>query len=681
MSRSGVSCATLVAGTGMREAIVPMTVHQAIASPHIAKAPYYSVPTTPCQQAALVFSWLRDPVATSHPPRPAPSTLHATPTGGIDDKGEADGLGPEARFSAPRFIASDGAGCLFVLDDDRLRKLALPPSWRADQLPCTPRPANPYPLKRDTSLGARGTQAMSVGSAGGGNAAVNQNAGGAPAPAATVTAGTAAAGMAEAGVGAGPRAGAAPGQGSGVVEGRGTLHVCPGEQAEVSTIHSSTECINALVYDPTGAGSLVYATSCALYRLHVGGRGTARTTALGARGAGGDSSRSRSPNACGSTYFTAASDADASEAAVTAVVTIPAAAGAAARTSGSHPCGGSGADAGEGSSSCSGLGGSGSGSSSNPDGVPNRPLLLAGQEGACGQVDGRGSSVRFSCVSGLVVDAGGNVLLVDGAEGTDVVVVRRVAPDGTTTTVASCSDGLLHTPFILPSGYLALVGYKSQHLHVLDLGLVPAVHLAAAGSCREGVGSWARRLPRTLQGDLYGLLERQPDGTADLTVEVSERRFYAHRAILAARCDYFRQRLEGGFADGGEQLLQLPDADPEAFEVVLRHIYTGEAGEVPGRLLRPAAELADRLLLPELCVKTQAALMAGVSPETVVDLLLWAEARGPAFGGLLRALKEWYVGHQREVLRCARDSVRRLAGESPDLMVELYEMGQDALLL
>ncbi len=615
-------------------------------------------------------------------PNPAcPPHFHAPTTGGIDDKGEADGPGPESRFSAPRFIASDGAGCLFVLDDDRLRKLALPPSWRADQLPCTP-PAHPLPLIRYTSLGARAHQTGGTGGVGGGNAtAVNQSVGGAPAPAAAAVA--VAAGVAEAGAGAGPRAEAAPGQGPGAVAGRGTLHVCPGEQAEVSTIHSSTECINALVYDPTGAGSLVYATSCALYRLHVGGRCTTRTATLGARDAGGSSSRSRSPNACGITSPTAAPDPAAAASAAAAVVSTPgstpAAAGAAARASGSPSRRGSGADAGAGSRSCGGIGGGGS--SSDPDGVPNGPLLLAGQEGASGQMDGRGSSVRFSCVSGLVVDAGGNVLLVDGAEGTDVVVVRRVVPDGTTTTVASCPDGLLHTPFILPSGYLALVGYKSQHLHVLDLGLAPAAHVAAAGSCREGAGSWVRRLPRTLQGDLCALLGRQPDGTADVTVEVAGRRFYAHRAILAARCDYFRQRLEGGFADGGEQLMQLPDADPEAFEVVLRHIYTGEAGEVPGHLLRPAAELADRLLLPELCVKTQAALMAGVSSETVVDLLLWAEARGPAFGGLLRALKEWYVGHQREVLRCARDSVRRLAGESPDLMVELYEMGQDALLL
>ncbi|KAG2500383.1 hypothetical protein HYH03_001956 [Edaphochlamys debaryana] len=225
-------------------------------------------------------------------------------------------------------------------------------------------------------------------------------------------------------------------------------------------------------------------------------------------------------------------------------------------------------------------------------------------------------------------------------------------------------EGTLQLPAILPNGYLALSKSDEPSLLVLDLGLKPAPLLPPAPPGPAGPPR------RTLHADMGALLDAQPDGTAGLTLVVGDRRFPVHRAILIARCDYFRSQLEGGFADGAAAELSLPDADPAAFELLLHFVYTGTV-DIPAALAPAVAELADRLLLPELCSGAQAVVLSGVSAETVVGSLLWAERLGASFSGLLSLLKACYLEHHEEVLEAAPDGLKRLSVESPDLMVEL----------
>ncbi|PNH06278.1 Kelch-like protein 38 [Tetrabaena socialis] len=300
------------------------------------------------------------------------------------------------------------------------------------------------------------------------------------------------------------------------------------------------------------------------------------------------------------------------------------------------------------------------------------PVLLAGsdeEEEPPNAADGRGLDARFYNIMGLVVGGEGAVLIADHFHGEGLVprsmAVRRLAADGTVSTVAADIPGIWHSPSILPNGYLALcssscsIGRGGPALHVLDLGLKPQ-------GCRPTVRAPAGGPPpRTLPADLRALLDRQPDGTSDVTILVGGRAFPAHRGVLCARSDYFQQRLGGGFADGGEQQLDLPEADPDAFEVVVRFVYTDDAADIPAAQAQAVAELADRLLLPELARQAAVVVEASVAPGTVVGLLLWAEARGPAFSELLARLKAWYVENQRAVAAAAPNTLKRLADGSP----------------
>ena len=61
--------------------------------------------------------------------------------------------------------------------------------------------------------------------------------------------------------------------------------------------------------------------------------------------------------------------------------------------------------------------------------------LLAGAQGLPGAADGQGSAARFRNPGGLTLDASGNVLVADTGNHT----LRRIAPDGTVTTLAGAA--------------------------------------------------------------------------------------------------------------------------------------------------------------------------------------------------------------------------------------------------
>ncbi|PNH05722.1 putative tRNA-dihydrouridine synthase, partial [Tetrabaena socialis] len=255
------------------------------------------------------------------------------------------------------------------------------------------------------------------------------------------------------------------------------------------------------------------------------------------------------------------------------------------------------------------------------------PVLLAGAEGEHEVADGVGSGARFNDIRGLVADGEGYCYCVDyccDADASDVEDPRPL---------------------------------------VLDLGLKPQ-------HCHRPTSNAATPLPRTLPADLGVLLGRQPDGTADVTIVVGGRTFHAHRGLLCARSDYFQQRLGGGFAESSAQQLTLPEAAADAFGVVLRFVYT-DAADIPAALAQAVAELADRLLLPELFQQATAVVEASVSPGTVAGLLLWAEARGPAFSELLSRLKAWYLENHEKAMQAAEEQMKLLAAQSPSLFFEL----------
>ncbi|KAH8869238.1 BTB/POZ domain-containing protein 9 [Schistosoma japonicum] len=63
---------------------------------------------------------------------------------------------------------------------------------------------------------------------------------------------------------------------------------------------------------------------------------------------------------------------------------------------------------------------------------------------------------------------------------------------------------------------------------------------------------------------------------SDVTLVVQNTHFPAHRAILAARSDYFRALFYGGMAESSSSVVHLNDINVVAFKCILHYIYTGQ---------------------------------------------------------------------------------------------------------
>ncbi|KXZ54390.1 hypothetical protein GPECTOR_5g47 [Gonium pectorale] len=328
-----------------------------------------------------------------------------------------------------------------------------------------------------------------------------------------------------------------------------------------------------------------------------------------------------------------------------------------------------------------GSGGSGGGSG----GVsrPHMPVLLAGDPHLRGRQDGRGSDARFYSITAMLAaplgagagagGGGGGVYLVDGS------LLRELTPRGDVRTLTARGGALpddCSCMAVLPQGCLAVAGspFAPHELVALGAGLRCRPQATGtggsrgprtAGGCALSVGG--KPLPPPLSA---GLLRQPSDGgAATVTLRVGGTALVAHRAVLRSRSEYFAHLLSSGFAEHGAAVLQLPEADPDAFGALLAYMYTGQLRRLPRALLRPAAELAGRLLMPAAASELQRRLLAAATPATVVADLLWAERH--SLTELAAGLKRYFVRRPRQVAEAAPAAVRALAEGSPGLAGEL----------
>ncbi len=131
-----------------------------------------------------------------------------------------------------------------------------------------------------------------------------------------------------------------------------------------------------------------------------------------------------------------------------------------------------------------------------------------------------------------------------------------------------------------------------------------------------------------------------------------QRSFRVHRVVLAARCPFFRTLFNAGMADSAARELPLPDADPDAFAVLLRYMYGGEVPPCERAVHRAAVPLCDMLLLPKVKEALVEVLVANMDASTIVADLLWAAQAGQEevleeLVGVYRRVGAWVVWGSR----------------------------------
>jgi hypothetical protein len=93
---------------------------------------------------------------------------------------------------------------------------------------------------------------------------------------------------------------------------------------------------------------------------------------------------------------------------------------------------------------------------------------------------------------------------------------------------------------------------------------------AAAAALSRGAGAGAG----SSRGQLAAPGPSAANGFADVTFLVDGHLVQLHRCVLAARCEYFRRMLGGGFADSQARVIPLPEVELDVFLATVRYIYS-----------------------------------------------------------------------------------------------------------
>jgi len=114
---------------------------------------------------------------------------------------------------------------------------------------------------------------------------------------------------------------------------------------------------------------------------------------------------------------------------------------------------------------------------------------------------------------------------------------------------------------------------------------------------------------------------------SDVTFLVQGQKIYAHRAILVAQCDHFRNMFTTGrFADTTKTEIEIPQWSHTAFLAMIEWLYTGRTPrELSGEHLTEVLGLADHHSLDGLKHVCENVLVHSVEVDTACTLLRHAD--------------------------------------------------------
>ncbi|KAI3944633.1 hypothetical protein MKW98_021091 [Papaver atlanticum] len=140
--------------------------------------------------------------------------------------------------------------------------------------------------------------------------------------------------------------------------------------------------------------------------------------------------------------------------------------------------------------------------------------------------------------------------------------------------------------------------------------------------------------PSDMIQNLKGLLETEIG--CDVTFQVGNEFFRAHKLILAARSPVFRAQFFGLVGNPGMETVAIEEFEPFAFKAMLLYLYSDKLPEprelavsqspcTSTTILQHLLVAADRFDLPRLRLMCEAKLCKEINPSTVATTLAIAE--------------------------------------------------------
>jgi cobalamin biosynthesis protein CbiD len=127
----------------------------------------------------------------------------------------------------------------------------------------------------------------------------------------------------------------------------------------------------------------------------------------------------------------------------------------------------------------------------------------------------------------------------------------------------------------------------------------------------------------SLEEDLSSLLNQEK--YADVVFEVEGQKIYAHRSILSARCEFFRNLFGSGMKEAKDSIIKMEENTYTGLHAFLSYLYTGRFPEISTETAFEILQLAESYFLTHLKYECEKIIINGISVENVVSILLEAE--------------------------------------------------------
>jgi speckle-type POZ protein len=170
-----------------------------------------------------------------------------------------------------------------------------------------------------------------------------------------------------------------------------------------------------------------------------------------------------------------------------------------------------------------------------------------------------------------------------------------------------------------------------------------------------------------------GQLLLSDDETADVTFEVDEDTFPAHRCVLAARSSVFRAELLGPMKEKTASRIRIADMESNVFRTLLHFIYTDSLPDMDkgdtAAMCQHLLVAADRYNLERLKLICEEKLSSHICEKTVATTLTLAEQHGRS--ELKKACFKFLTspGNLKAVM--ASDGYQHLRSSCPSVIEEL----------
>lgn len=127
---------------------------------------------------------------------------------------------------------------------------------------------------------------------------------------------------------------------------------------------------------------------------------------------------------------------------------------------------------------------------------------------------------------------------------------------------------------------------------------------------------------KDLADDLRSLLQHELH--TDVTLNVGEEKFQAHRAILAARSPVFAKMFEHESLEKMENRIVIEDISVEAMKQLLHYLYTGDTDELSTEEYLSLFVAADKYDIPKLKKNCSSYLCSKVTTNVALNVLVVA---------------------------------------------------------